>query len=212
MERENTLTERIVRRLEEHRQDLAGKQQQLDSRMKELLEQRERLKMVAKGKIEKLVLPRMEELARQFDNAEVEVLHTDAGYHCICKFAHTPRFPATVRLGIALSPGCTDHLTVRYDVNILPVLMEYSRNFEEVFSLEDDDYMAGWVEDRILDFIDTYLRLETHPLYQKDNAVIDVVCGMHISLVSAASTVERDGKTFFFCSEHCRDTFLKGRD
>lgn len=212
MEREHTLTERIARRFEEHRQDLAGKQQQLDSRMKELLEQRERLDTVAKGKIEKLVLPRMEELARQFGNAEVELLHTDAGYNCVCKFAHAPRFPATVRLGIALLPGNSEHLTARYDLNILPVLMEYTRNFEEVFSLQDDDSLARWVEDRILDFIDTYLRLETHPLYQKDNAVIDVVCGMRISSVSAASTVERHGRTFFFCSEHCRDTFLKERD
>ena len=209
MERENTLTERIVRRFEEHRQDLAGKQQQLDSRMKELLEQRELLDTAAKGKIEKLVLPLMEELARQFDNAEVEVLHTDAGYNCVCKFAHAPRFPATVRLGIALLPGNSEHLTARYDLSILPVLMEYPRNFEEVFTLQDDDSLARWVEDRILDFIDTYLRLETHPLYQKDNIVIDIICGMHISSVSAAGTVERHGRTFSFCSEHCKEVFIR---
>lgn len=87
--------------------------------------------------------------------------------------------------------------------------MEFRRNTEEVFSLESEGPLSGWVEDRILDFIDDYLRLETHPLYQKDNTVIDIVCGMRISSISAASAVERQGETFYFCSEHCKEVFLK---
>lgn len=209
MKTPSSLADRILKRFEQHQADLAGKQQQLDSRMKELLEQRERLDAVSKDMIDKIILPRMEELARHFSNAEVEILHTDSGYTCVCKFAHTPRFPATVRLGITLLPGNTGHLTARYELNILPVLMEYTRSFEEPFPLDDDDSLAGWVDDRILDFVDTYLRLETHPLYQKDNLVVDIVCGMHISSVSAASTVERHGRTFYFCSEHCKGIFLK---
>jgi YHS domain-containing protein len=209
MDKLSTLSDRILKRLERHKADLAGKQQQLDSRMKELLEQRERLDSVSKGIMDKVILPRMEELAGHFSNAEVEILHTDAGYTCVCKFAHTPRFPATVRLGIALLPGNTEHLTARYDLSLLPVLMEFGRNAEEVFSLDSEDSLSGWVEDRILDFIDDYLRLETHPLYQKDNTVIDIVCGMQISSISAASVVERQGKIFYFCSEHCKDVFVK---
>lgn len=210
MEKVNRLAERIISRFEQHKHDLADKQKQLDSRMKELLEQRERLAAVCKHKIETVILPRMEEIARHFDNAKVEVLHTDADYNCVCKFAHTPRFPATVRLGIALLPGNNESLTARYDLNILPVLMEYNRNVEEIFPLEgDEETFAVWVEDRILDFVDTYLRLETHPLYQKDNNVIDIVCGMHIPSTSATSTVERHGRTFYFCSEHCKEAFLK---
>ena len=212
MERIITLSERILKRVEQHRHDLAGKQQQLDSRMKQLLEQRERLDTVAKGKVDNIIFPRMQELARHFDNAEVEVLHVDAGYNCRCKFAHTPRFPATVKLGIALLPGNDEHLTARYDLSILPALMEYTRNVEEVFLLEDEDALAGWVEDKILDFVETYLRLETHPLYQKDNIVIDTVCGMHISSISATSIVERHGRTFYFCSEHCKEAFTQKKE
>ncbi len=210
MENLNSLAERILNRFAQHRHDLADKQQQIDSRMKELLDQRERLSTVAKREIETIVLPRVEELARHFDNAKVDVLHTDANYNCICEFTHTPRFPASVRLGIALLPGSNETLTARYDLIILPVLMEYNRNVEEIFSLEgNEEALAGWVEDRILDFVDTYLRLETHPLYQKDNTVIDIVCGMHIPSTSAASTVERHGRTFYFCSERCKEAFVK---
>ncbi|GAC1472486.1 MAG: hypothetical protein PVSMB11_08180 [Desulfuromonadaceae bacterium] len=211
MEKVNRLSERILSRFEQHKHALADKQQQLDVRMKELLEQRGRLDTVAKHKIGTVILPRMEELVRHFVNSKVEILHTDAEYNCICEFAHTPRFPATVRLVIAILPGNNESLTVRYELSILPVLMEFDRNSEEVFPLDcDEELLAGWVEDRILEFIDTYLRLETDPFYQKDNNVIDIVCGMRIPSVSATSTIERNGRIFYFCSERCKEAFVKG--
>lgn len=52
MEKVNRLSERIRIRFEQHKQGLADKQQQLDGRMKDLLDQRERLASVAKHKIE----------------------------------------------------------------------------------------------------------------------------------------------------------------
>ena len=211
MERKRTLAERILGRLEEHRHELADKQQQLDSSMKVLLEQRERLAAVTKQWIETVILPRMEELNRHFDNGKIEVLHTDADFSSICEFAHTPRFPATVRLRIALSPGNNERLAASYDLDIFPILMEFTRSYEETFPLDGDgEDLAGWVEDRILDFIDTYLRLETHPFYQKDNTVIDIVCGMRIPSTAATGTVERHGRIFYFCSEHCKKAFIDG--
>lgn len=210
MEKVSRLAERILSRFEQHEHDLADKQRQLDSQMKELLDQRERLALVAKHKIEKVILPRMKELSRYFDNSKVDVLHTDADYNCCCEFAHTPRFPATVRLGIALLPGKNDTLTARYDLSIFPVLMEFNRNTEEAFPLDcDEEVLGSWVDDRIIEFIDTYLRLETHPFYQKDNTVLDIVCGMRISSTAAASSIEKDGRTFYFCSEHCKEAFIK---
>jgi Cu+-exporting ATPase len=35
----------------------------------------------------------------------------------------------------------------------------------------------------------------------------DPVCGMTVSETTALHA-ERNGKTFYFCSEHCRDKFL----
>lgn len=213
MEKVSKLAERILSRFEQHEHDLADKQLQLDSQMKELLVQRERLSSVAKNKIETAILPRMEELSRHFDNSKMDLLHTDADFNCICEFAHTPRFPATVKLGIALLPGKNDVLTARYDLSIFPVLMEFNRNSEKTFPLDcDEEVLGGWVDDRILEFIDTYLRLETHPFYQKVNTVLDIVCGMRIPSIAATSTVERDGRIFYFCSEHCKDAFIKGNN
>jgi YHS domain-containing protein len=115
-----------------------------------------------------------------------------------------------VRLAIALSAGETENITARYDLSIFPILMDFTRNTEDTFQISgNDDALSGWVEDRILDFIDTYFRLETHPMYQKDNTVVDIVCGMRIPSIAATSTVERHGRIFYFCSEHCKEAFVK---
>jgi YHS domain-containing protein len=37
--------------------------------------------------------------------------------------------------------------------------------------------------------------------------VTDPVCGMRIDPDDAAATAEHEGKTYFFCSEACRDRF-----
>lgn len=41
-----------------------------------------------------------------------------------------------------------------------------------------------------------------------DTLVTDPVCGMKIRIEDAAAQEEHDGRTFFFCSEHCHGTFL----
>jgi YHS domain-containing protein len=37
--------------------------------------------------------------------------------------------------------------------------------------------------------------------------VIDPVCGMRIEPEDAAAIVEREGTTYYFCSQVCRDAF-----
>src|SRR5574340_474905 len=131
--------------------------------MQEMLEQRERFAAVARRIIESVIHPRMEELLRHFDNAAIAECHGDADFRCFCKLAHTPRFPATVSFNISLLPGESHaDLTVRYDLEILPVLMEYKRDDAMTFPLQgSDEAICLWVEDKIVEFVDTYLRLET---------------------------------------------------
>lgn len=211
MEDAGQLQEKIRNRLDEHRRELAERQRLIDSTMKEMLDQRGRFAAAAYRIQGSVVHPRLVELSRQFDNAVVSDRHSGTDFHCSCDFTHTPRFPATVTLDIGLFPGKADEgLTVRYTLDILPTLMEYKRNDESSFPLEGSDEALGrWVEEKILEFVDTYLRLETHPLYQKDYTVVDLVCGMPISATAAPCRIERHGHTLYFCSEHCKDAYLK---
>jgi YHS domain-containing protein len=209
MEETGRVSRIIISHLEKHQRGLAEQQKQTDSTMKELLEQRERFSAVARRIMESVVHPRMEELLRHFDNAAIIDHHGDTDFYCLCKFSHTARFPATVSLNIVLLPGETS-LKARYDLEIRPVLMEYTRDEEKNFPLDDSNEAIGlWVEEKIANFLDTYLRLETHPLYQKDNIVTDPVCGMQIAAIAATSKIEWPGRTIYFCSEVCKEAFLK---
>ncbi|AJE03512.1 YHS domain-containing protein [Geobacter pickeringii] len=209
------LSDKIRKRLDRHRHELAERQKLIDNTMKEMLDQRERFATTAHHLLESVVHPKLAELARQFDNSVVSDRHSGADFHCACDFSHTSRFPATVTFDIGLLPGgADDGLTVRSTLEIFPTLMEYKRSDETSLSLEgSEEAVVRWVEEKILEFVDTYLRLETHPLYQKDYTVVDVVCGMPISVTAAPSKVEQYGRTFYFCSEHCKDAYLKkGKD
>lgn len=206
------LSDRILGCFERHKRELAERQKHVNETMNEMLAQRERFAAAASRIMESVIHPRMEELRRHFDNATITEWHGDSDFHSVCKFTHIPRFPATVSFDICLLPGDDyTRLTARSNIEILPVLMEYKRDEEKGFPLEGSDREIGqWVEERIVEFVGTYLRLETHPLYQKDNIVTDPVCGMQISSVAATSMIEMPGRTFYFCSEVCKEAFSKG--
>ena len=38
--------------------------------------------------------------------------------------------------------------------------------------------------------------------------VTDPICGMSVDPATAAATIEHDGKTHYFCSQGCADTFV----
>ncbi len=211
MEIMDTLTKRILSRLKQHHQQVAEAQQLLDVEMRTILDNQELFCIAANRILSSIIQPRMEELTQHFENTTLVPQSSSQDFSCYCSFTHTSRFPATVSFKLTLTPGEShDELTVHYDVNILPIFMDYRRNDTLQASFDgSDETIAQWVDDRILEFIDTYLKLEIHPLYQKDNLVLDPVCGMHIPVNSAPCKVEKDGQTSYFCSEHCKNAFLK---
>lgn len=211
METSMHLADRIVDRLERHRRELEQRQGKVDDSMKKLLEERERFAVIARRIEATVIVPRMEELPRHFSHATIGTSHVNGAFSTYCTFAHTLRFPATVTVAIALVPGNRPtEVTARYDLDIKPELMEYRRSSEAHFPADaPDETIGAWVVEMILDFVDTYLRLETHPYYQKENTVTDPVCGMQISAIAAPSSIEMPDRTIYFCSELCKETFLK---
>ena len=62
-------------------------------------------------------------------------------------------------------------------------------------------------DQRIRDIADRVLWLEDGQFKEMQTMVIDPVCGMSVEQ-DRAVTVERDGRTWSFCSRGCRDEFL----
>lgn len=204
-------SEKIQRRLFQQAKEKAQKLLQIDTQMKELLEKREKFNAEAYRILTTVVSPRVQELSRNFENSN----HKVEGFRCICEFSPTERFPATVCLVIDFSPSAYyERLGIHYGLELKPALIEYMRYDGRIFNLDDPSCEEGigqWVEAKLFEFIETYLQLETHPEYHKGNYVTDPVCNMQFPRAHAATKIEEKGRTIYFCSEVCREAFLKER-
>jgi YHS domain-containing protein len=188
-------------------------QQHAAQRMAEIKERYEKFARVAEHVAQDLIRPRLELLASHFDNAEPRS-ECDPGhcYHSRYQFRHTERFPGTVTLDVGVSPDASiDNILVVYNLEILPMFFRFEGKDQIGFPVNavDEARLVAWVEKKIHDFVDTYLRLEQSERYQRENIVIDPVCGMQINKAYAAARMEYHGQTYYFCVEECRAKFAE---
>lgn len=202
----------IEDRLAQQQRLKRDKQQQIDREMTFLLERQAAYNEAAQGILASVIHPRVQALCQHFDNGKIQDCDPTKDLSCTVVFVHARRYPATATLRFWVWPADDyKQLEVHYDVEILPILMEYDRTDAQGFPIDGlfETDVAAWVEKKIHHFLDTYLKIETHPLYQKDNFVVDPVCGMRIPFFDVAATVERGDHTVYFCSEVCKETFLR---
>jgi YHS domain-containing protein len=98
-----------------------------------------------------------------------------------------------------------------YDLDIIPILMKFDSHEELEFPLGavDQKALAQWIEDRIVDFVRTYLSLHQNQYYLKQHMVEDPVAKVRFPSYAAGATLERGGKTYYFISEETRREFEK---
>jgi YHS domain-containing protein len=119
---------------------------------------------------------------------------------------------ARVRLRLsAYTDRDIQKLILSYDLEIVPVLMRFKQHDEAEFPLDriDKDAVAKWVDDRIVDFVQTYFAMGENEIYLKDQMVEDPIAHVRFPKVAAAATLERNGKTFYFIGEDTRREFEK---
>jgi YHS domain-containing protein len=152
--------------------------------------------------------PRMEALAKKFGE-RVKVTPTIAGERREATFkvdsnlAHIDlRFRASTDQEVR-------KLVLDYELQILPILMKFEPHKQAEFPLEtiDPAAVAQWFDDRIVDFVRTYLSLHQNEYYLKGHMVSDPVAGVRFPRFAAASTLDWQGKKYYFISEKTRHEF-----
>jgi YHS domain-containing protein len=119
---------------------------------------------------------------------------------------------ATVRLKFAaFTDRDVQKLILSYDLEIVPVLMRFKPHDEVEFPLNavDKEAVAKWVDDRIVDFVQTYFSLGENEIYLKDEMVEDPIAHVTFPKAAAATTLEWKGKKFYFVGEETRREFEK---
>jgi hypothetical protein len=108
------------------------------------------------------------------------------------------------------------HVRLECTLEIIPVLLRYDRQSALELPLDavQDDAVVAWFDDRVVAFVKAYLaivRQDTALKEQlKEYLVEDPVAKIRFPKYLAASTLERDGRTYCFVDEETRREFEKG--
>jgi YHS domain-containing protein len=204
---ERTIKEKLA--LSDERQHL--QKEHFHQRMAEAEARHCRFTSHADRLMREVIRPRVEKLHSLFENAKTQEARNSRHTACI-QFEHTPRFPATARLELGLTrDGEIKTVLLRYDLEILPLFFPIEASDQLAMPLDqvDEEKAADWVEAKIVQFVDTYLRLEMSDHHQGENIVTDPVCGMKVNKVFAAAQMEYGGRTYYFCVPECRLRFAE---
>lgn len=97
--------------------------------------------------------------------------------------------------------GTSDHdirkLILNYDLEIIPILMQFDSHSTLEMPLDAIDYEAAlrWADERILSFVQTYAALHESPYYMRDPMVTDPVSGTTFPKLAAGAQLERECRT-----------------
>lgn len=160
---------------------------------------------------EQIIRPRVAKLLPIFDNARMPEVRNSRHSIC-CQLEHTDRFPASARVEFGVTrDGEIKTVTLQYQGEILPVFSPVEGRDELTMPLDevDEKKAADWVESKLLQFVDSYLRLETSNQHQEGNMVTDPVCGMRVNKVFAPAQMTHGGQTYYFCIAECQKRFAE---
>jgi YHS domain-containing protein len=107
------------------------------------------------------------------------------------------------------------HVRLECTQEIIPVVVRYDKQSSLEFPLDAvrDDAVVGWFDERVVAFVQAYLAIVRQDTalreHLKDQWVEDPVAGIRFPKYLAASTLERDGRTYYFVDEDTRREFEK---
>lgn len=152
--------------------------------------------------------PRLEALKKAFgEKVQVEP-HFDSGrrqatFAFVSNLARiTLTFTATTDLEVR-------KLVLEYQLAIVPVLMSYPdrARLEQPLGQVDEKAVGAWMDERIVDFVRTYLSIHENEYYLQAHMVEDPVAHVRFPQFAAASTLERGGKTLYFIANETREEY-----
>ena len=101
------------------------------------------------------------------------------------------------------------NVAVEYDLQIVPVLTHFESHaaFTTPIDQPDLDGLGRWLDDRIVGFVETFMKLHENEHYTKDQYVEDPVAGVRFPKFAAGATLEKGGQTYYFIDEKTKAEF-----
>ena len=210
MEKPNDFAGRVDRIFQASEERARKRQEAREREMETLGDRLDRFERAARAILRGIVLPRLQLIADRFPNSLPPMLHSRA--HCaVLEFETSDEYPASTRLSIhTLLVPDRDQVRLVTEVRIIPVLFAYDDKtvLDVDLDLPDEEQVEAFLDDCLCRFVSDYVRIrEPDSPYQQDRRVTDPVCGMTFHRAEAAASVIREGTTYYFCVDACRDKF-----
>ncbi|MFO1092411.1 MAG: hypothetical protein U0992_03730 [Planctomycetaceae bacterium] len=152
--------------------------------------------------------PRLQVLADKFkDKVHVAPTVTDHQHAVTFRFnVPVARIELTFRVS---HDADVKNLVFDQDLDVLPILMQFEKHASLSLPLDkiDEAKVCQWFDDRIVEFVKTFLAIHQNRYYQKDIVVTDPVAGVEMPRFAAKCTLELGGQTYYFVSEETRREF-----
>lgn len=183
------------------------------AQQEKLHEHQERQKRLAAfemllGELPEIWKPRLEAFVKRFgEKVKVTPNVASTSREAILEFQTNL---ARVRLRLSAS---TDRdvrkLNLDYNLEILPILMQFDSHNHAEWPLEavDKQAVVNWIDDRLVGFVKTYLALHENEYYLKDHMVDDPIAGVRFPKLAAATSLDYEGKKYYFIAEETRREF-----
>ena len=95
----------------------------------------------------------------------------------------------------AISDPEVRNLVVSYDLEILPILMKFDKHMKlNSRWTRSTNALARWLDDRIVDFVKTYISLHENQYYLKEHTVEDPIAKVRFPKYAAGAKLEHGGK------------------
>lgn len=152
--------------------------------------------------------PRLETLALRF-GSQVKVEPHITPTRREATFAFQSEL-ARVRLKFSVS---TDpevrQFILGYDLEVIPLYIKFEPHQELAIPLDEvtSEATGQWLDDRIVDFVRTYLMLHECEYYFRDHLVEDPVAKVRFPRYAAGATLEHEGEPYYFLAEETRREF-----
>ncbi len=205
----NTYLKRLDEQVEKARKGVEEKQAELQqadesrkARYQTFLKLIEELRGVAK--------PRLEKLAERCKFEAVPTEDAD-GKSVLLRF-QSPVARVQLRLS-ATHDTEVRNLVLVYDLEILPLYVRFNPHSELEIPLEkvDRNAVENWLDDRLVEFAQTYVTIHFNDQYHQDRMVTDPVANVRFPKTYAQSSLEKEGKKYYFISEQTHREFEQRR-
>jgi YHS domain-containing protein len=160
--------------------------------------------------LKKVWAPRLQALAEKFGE-KVQVKPAITPLQRAAKFSFNSPL-AAIDLTFAVSADFeVRNVLLDYNLHVLPILMKFEPHRRMEFPVDKVDTAAigNWLDDRIVEFVQTYLALHQNQYYLQGKTVTDPVSGTQFPKYAAADSLQHDGQTYHFIGAETRREFQK---